>query len=241
MKKQRGPTLSLRAKGPLAIFTRPELKTERMSYEVPTPSSVRGIFEAICWKPAIQWHVERIYVFNEISFTAMKRNELNSKSIMPSKQMMDCGMREFTHGIYGINVEENGERAQRNTVALRNVDYQFEAFFTLTERAGLEDNIYKFIDMFSRRLEKGQHFHQPYFGCRECIAEILSPIEKPNERSIPISKELGIMLWDIEFGGGEERQNTPLFFNAKLENGKIEIPLHPIGREEVSYDIESTL
>ena len=239
MKKKRGPTLSLRAKGPLAIFTRPELKTERVSYEVPTPSSVRGIFEAICWKPAIQWHVERIYVFNEICFTAMKRNELNSKSIMPSKQMMDCGMREFTHGIYGINVET--DRAQRNTVALRNVDYQFEAFFTLTERAGAEDNIYKFVDMFTRRVKNGQHFHQPYFGCRECIAEILSPIEKPEKRTISISKELGIMLWDIEFGGGEERQNTPLFFNAKMENGKMEIPLHPIGREEVAYDIKSAL
>lgn len=239
MKKQRGPTLSLRAKGPLAIFTRPELKTERVSYEIPTPSSVRGIFEAICWKPAIQWHVERIYVFNEISFTAMKRNELNSKSIMPSKQMTDCGMREFTYGIYGINVET--DRAQRNTVALRNVDYQFEAFFTLTERAWANDNIYKFVDMFTRRVKNGQHFHQPYFGCRECIAEILPPIEKPKERSIPISKELGIMLWDIEFGTGDKKQNTPLFFNAKMENGKIKIPLHPIGREEVSYDIESAL
>ncbi|MFV9645001.1 MAG: type I-C CRISPR-associated protein Cas5c [Desulfobacterales bacterium] len=239
MKKQRGPILSLRAKGPLAIFTRPELKTERVSYEVPTPSAIRGIFEAICWKPAIQWHVERIYVFNEISFTAMKRNELNSKSVMPSKQMMDCGMREFTHGIYGINVES--DRAQRNTVALRNVDYQFEAFFTLTERAGAEDNIYKFVDMFTRRVKNGQHFHQPYFGCRECIAEIHPPIEKPEERSISISKELGIMLWDIEFRGGKKAQNTPLFFNAKMENGKMEIPLHPIGREGASYDIESTL
>ncbi len=239
MKKRRGPTLSLRAKGPLAIFTRPELKTERVTYEVPTPSAVRGIFEAICWKPAIQWHVESIYVFNEISFTAMKRNEVNSKSIMPSKQMMDCGMREFTHGIYGMNVES--DRAQRNTVALRNVDYQFDAFFTLTERAGSEDNIYKFIDMFTRRVENGQHFHQPYFGCRECIAAILPPIEKPEEQTISLSKELGIMLWDIEFGGGEKRQNTPLFFNAKMENGKMEIPLHPIGREEESYDIESAL
>ncbi len=241
MKKKRGPTLSLRAKGPLGIFTRPELKTERVSYEVPTPSAVRGIYEAICWKPAIQWHVERIYVFNEISFTAMKRNELNNKSIMPSKQMMDSGTREFTYGIYGINAEDERARAQRNTIALRNVDYQFEAFFTLTERAGSEDNIFKFIDMFSRRLEKGQHFHQPYFGCRECIAEILPPIEKPKEWTIPISKELGLMLWDIEFGAGTARQNTPLFFNATLENGKMEIPLHPIGREEVSYDIESAL
>ncbi|MDD2389680.1 MAG: type I-C CRISPR-associated protein Cas5c [Desulfobacterales bacterium] len=232
MKKKRGPTLSLRAKGPLAIFTRPELKTERVSYEVPTPSAVRGIFEAICWKPAIQWHVERIYVFNEICFNAIKRNELNSKSIMPSGRMMDCGMREFTHGIYGINVEP--DRAQRNTVALRNVDYQFEAFFTLTDKAGPEDNIFKFIDMFSRRLEKGQHFHQPYFGCRECIAEIHPPIGSPKGRSIPVSKELGLMLWDVEFGGVEARQNTPLFFNAKLENGKMEIPLYPIGREEAS-------
>lgn len=241
MKKWRGPTLSLRAKGPLAIFTRPELKTERVSYEVPTPSAVRGIFEAICWKPAIQWHVESIFVFKEISFASIKRNEVNSKSIAPSRQMMDCGMREFTHGIYGINVEDEQARAQRNTIALRDVDYQFDAFFTLTERSGSEDNIYKFIDMFSRRLEKGQHFHQPYFGCRECIAEILPPMEKPEERTISISKEFGIMLWDIEFGTGEGRQNTPLFFNAKLENGKMKIPLHPIGREEVSYDIESAL
>ncbi len=150
-------------------------------------------------------------------------------------------MREFTHGIYGINVEDEQARAQRNTIALRDVDYQFDAFFTLTEKAGSEDNIYKFIDMFSRRLEKGQHFHQPYFGCRECIAEILPPMEKPEERTISISKEFGIMLWDIEFGTGEGRQNTPLFFNAKLENGKMKIPLHPIGREEVSYDIESAL
>ncbi|MDY0096149.1 MAG: type I-C CRISPR-associated protein Cas5c, partial [Candidatus Vecturithrix sp.] len=202
-------------------------------------SSVRGIFEAISWKPAIQWHVERIYVFNEISFTAIRRNELNDKAIQPSKQMMDRGVREFTYGIYGINVEDG--RAQRNTVALRHVDYQLEAFFTLTERAGPEDNIFKFIDMFSRRLEKGQHFHQPYFGCRECIAEILPPVENPEEQAISVSKELGIMLWDIEFGSGEVRKNTPLFFNAKLENGIMEIPLHPIGREEVSYDIESAL
>jgi CRISPR-associated protein Cas5d len=241
MNKRRGPTLSLRAKGPLAIFTRPELKTERMSYEVPTPSSVRGIFEAICWKPAIHWHVERIYVFNEISFTSLKRNELNNKSITPSKQMMDCGMREFTNGIYGINVEDEKERAQRNTLALRNVDYQFEAFFTLNDKAGPDDNIYKFIDMFTRRVENGQHFHQPYFGCRECIAEILTPVAKPKEKSLPLFKELGIMLWDIEFGRGEKRQTTPLFFNAKLENGIMKIPLYPIDREEVSYDTESSL
>ena len=251
MKKKRGPTLSLRAKGPLAIFTRPELKTERVSYEVPTPSSVRGIFEAICWKPAIQWHVERIYVFNEISFTSMKRNELTCKSVQPTQSQLDGGNYTYENSIEVDRVTKRKEkgkwkydtpnRAQRNTVALRNVDYQFEAFFTLTERAGVDDNIYKFLDMFTRRVKNGQHFHQPYFGCRECIAEIHPPIEKPEERSISISKELGIMLWDIEFRGGKKAQNTPLFFNAEIKNGEIKIPSHPIGREEVSYDIESAL
>ncbi|MBI4846558.1 MAG: type I-C CRISPR-associated protein Cas5 [Candidatus Omnitrophica bacterium] len=255
MKKKRGPTLSLRAKGPLAIFTRPELKTERVSYEIPTPSAVRGIFEAICWKPAIQWHVESIYVFNEISFTAMKRNELTCKSVQPVQSQLDGGNYIYENSIEVDRVtkrEEKGKwkydtpnRAQRNTVALRNVDYQFEAFFTLTERAGPEDNIFKFIDMFSRRLEKGQHFHQPYFGCRECIAEILPPVKNPKEHAIHLSKEFGIMLWDIEFRTGGEGQNTALFFDASRENGmingKIKIPLYPIGREEVSYDIESAL
>jgi CRISPR-associated protein Cas5d len=231
MQKQRGPTLSLRANGPLAIFTRPELKTERVSYEVPTPSAVRGIFEAICWKPAIQWHVERIYVLNEIAFTPIKRNELNSKATIPTKQMMDVGKRDSSRGVYGLNVEP--DRAQRNTIALRNVDYQFDAFFTLTGRAGKDDNIYKFIDMFSRRVEGGQHFHQPYFGCRECIADVQAPLGNPKDHAIPLTKELGIMLWDIEFGTGEKRKNTPMFFNAKITDGIIEVPLYPIGREEV--------
>ncbi len=251
MKKLRGPTLSIRAKGPLAMFTRPELKTERVSYEVPTPSAVRGIFEAICWKPAIQWHVERIYLFNEISFTSIKRNELTCKTVQPSQILMDGKRGHYEYSIEVDKVTKRREkgkwkydspnRAQRNTVALRNVDYQLEAFFTLTEKAGRDDNIYKFIDMFSRRVEKGQHFHQPYFGCRECVAEISPPINNPHDKAIQFSKELGVMLWDIEFGTGAKRQNTPLFFNAELDNGKIDVPLAPIGREEVSYDIESAL
>lgn len=231
MQTQRGPTLSLRANGSLAIFTRPELKTERVSYEVPTPSAVRGIFEAVCWTPAIQWHVERIYVLNEIAFTPIKRNELNSKATIPTKQMMDVGKRDGSRGIYGLNVEP--DRAQRNTIALRDVDYQFDAFFTLTSRAGKDDNIYKFIDMFSRRVENGQHFHQPYFGCRECIADVQTPLSNPKDHTVPLTKDLGIMLWDIEFGSGEGRKNTPMFFNAKMIEGIIEVPLYPIGREEV--------
>ena len=237
MKKLRGPTLSIRAKGPLAIFTRPELKTERVSYEVPTPSSIRGIYEAICWKPAIQWHIERIYIFNDIAFTAIKRNEVNNKTSMPNREVITTGKRNFSHGIYGIDVET--ARAQRNTVALKNVDYQFEAFFTLTDAAGPKDNIYKFIDMFSRRVEKGQHFHQPYFGCRECIAEIQPGIDQPEKQTIKETKELGIMLWDIAFRTEKNGQNLPLFFNAEIRDGIVDIPLQPIGYEEARYDFAS--
>jgi len=251
MKKKRGPTLSLRAKGPLAIFTRPELKTERVSYEVPTPSAVRGIFEAVCWKPAIQWHIERIYVLNKIAFTSIKRNELTLKSAQPTHAQLAGESLGFEHSIDVDRMTKRLEkgkwkfdtpnRAQRNTVALRDVDYQFSAFFTITDKAGNDDNINKFIDMFSRRVKKGQHFHQPYFGCRECVSDILSPLDNPKERTIHLTKELGIMLWDIEFGTGGARKNTPMFFNARMENGIVDIPLNPIGREEVAYDIESAL
>lgn len=241
MQKQRGPTLSIRAKGPMAIFTRPELKTERVSYEVPTPSAVRGIYEAICWKPAIQWHIERIYVLNDIAFTPIKRNELTAKSKQPSKAQIAGSEQSYEHSIDVDLVTKRFEkgkwkfdspnRSQRNTIALREVDYQFEAFFTLTNRAGKDDNINKFIDMFSRRVDKGQHFHQPYFGCRECIADIHPPVENPKEHTINLTKELGIMLWDIEFGVGDNRQNTPMFFNAQMNNGIIDVPLNPIGRD----------
>lgn len=239
---KRGPTLSLRAKGPLAIFTRPELKTERVSYEIPTPSAVRGIFEAVCWKPAIQWHIERIYILNKIAFTSIKRNELTKKSPEPTKAQVEGHGLNYEHSVNVDLVTKREEkdkwtfdspnRAQRNTIALKNVDYQFEAYFTLTNCAGKDDNVYKFIDMFSRRVKRGQHFHQPYFGCRECIADILPPLENPQDHSIDLSKELGIMLWDIEFGAGENSQNTPMFFNAAIANGKIDVPLFPIGREE---------
>lgn len=241
MHKQRGPTLSCRAKGPLAIFTRPELKTERVSYEVPTPSAVRGIYEAICWKPAIKWHIERIYLLSEIAFSPITRNELTTKTNQPTKGQMEGDGLQNEHSIEVDLVTKRFEkgkwkfdtpnRAQRNTIALKNVDYQFEAFFTLTDKAGKDDNIFKFIDMFSRRVKNGQHFHQPYFGCRECIAEVHEPLQDPEEHAIPLTRDLGIMLWDIEFGTGDNRKNTPMFFDAKIENGKIDVPSQPIGRE----------
>lgn len=215
MSEMRSPTLCLRARGPLACFTRPELKVERVSYSVMTPSAARGLLEAVLWKPAIQWHIERIHVLKEIRFTAFRRNEVNSKASRPPEKLVANG---GTAPIYFADED----RAQRNTVALRDVDYVIDAHFTLTEKAGPEDNLKKFKEIFQRRVEKGQHFHQPYFGCREFVAEVLPPDSAPP--SISENADLGLMLLDIAYGKNE---NTPIFFAARLENGILEVPDGP--------------
>ncbi len=212
MPEIRSPILAVRARGPFAVFTEPAFKVERVSYPIMTPSAARGLLEAILWKPAIHWHVERIRVLNPIRFTAFRRNEVNSKAVTPSAAVIEEGgeMRPYF---------AEDDRAQRNTVALRDVDYVIEAHFTLTEKAGSEDNVPKFIDMFRRRVEKGQHFHQPYLGCREFVADILPADNAPEP--IGDSRDLGIMLWDIEYGNG---RNRPTFFNAELRHGVLEVP-----------------
>jgi len=209
---QESPLLHLRARGPLACFTRPELKVERVSYPVMTPSAARGILEAILWKPALAWHVRRILILKEINFMSFRRNEVNSKASLPTKDIITTG--GHTRPYYA-----DEDRAQRNTVALRDVDYVVEAHFTLTGQAGSEDNFDKFEDMFRRRLKKGQHFHQPYLGCREFAAEVL-PADDASQ-PIPDTRELGLMLQDIEYGPSG---NRPMFFSARLENGVLEVP-----------------
>lgn len=220
MKKQ-SPILRIRVQGPLAIFTRPELKTERVSYPVPTPSAMRGLYEAICWKPAIRWQIERIIVLNDIRFTAFKRNEVNTKGVRPTTDMVNSG------GIPPVYfADDSRNRAQRNTLALRDVDYQVEARFSLTDAAGDEDNITKFVEMFTRRLAKGQHYHQPYLGCRECAAEVMEPLTSPTP--IDDSRDLGLMLWDLDF---TTNPATPLFFKARLDHGVLLVPTDPLYKE----------
>ena len=204
--------LRLRARGPLACFTRPELKVERVSYPVITPSAARGLLEAILWKPAILWRVRRIHVLGPIVFTSFRRNEVNSRATAPSQSTIESG------GPVG-NFFADEDRAQRNTIALRDVDYVVEADFRLTGRAGPGDNVQKFIDIFNRRVEKGQHFHQPYFGCREFVAEILPAEGAP--APIAETRDLGLMLRDISFGPDG---NRPIFFTAQMENGILTIP-----------------
>ena len=215
MPVHRSPTLRLRARGPLACFTRPELKVERVSYPVMTPSAARGLLEAVLWKPAIAWHIERIKVLKEIKFTAFRRNEVNSKASLPKKTTIEDG------GDAPLYFADE-DRAQRNTVALSDVDYIIEAYFTMTEKAGPEDNMNKFVEMFQRRVEKGQHFHQPYFGCREFVAEVLPADDVPTPPMEPL--DLGLMLWDIRFSA---EGNTPIFFAARLQNGVLEVPGDP--------------
>jgi CRISPR-associated protein Cas5d len=190
----------------MACFTRPELKVERVSYEVMTPSAARGILEAVLWKPAIRWRVEKIHVLAPIRFAQIKRNEVNTR-------LSERG----DHGTYCADED----RAQRNTLYLRDVDYIVEAHFELTAKAGPEDNLTKFVEMFNRRVEKGQHFHQPYLGCREFAATVEPAVTAPPmHESLKGLKPLGLILHDLDFDNG----NRPRFFDARLEDGVILIP-----------------
>lgn len=215
MNTDRSPTLSLRARGGLACFTRPELKVERVSYPVITPSAARGLMEAVLWKPAIKWHIELIKVLKEIRFFSFRRNEVNRKAHVPAAAVIENG------GVVDHYFSDQ-DRAQRNTVALFDVDYIIEAHFTMTEKAGTDDNMNKFIDMFNRRVKKGQHYHQPYFGCRE-FPVVVTPVDNAPP-PIEETRELGLMLWDIDYSG---KENRPIFFAARLENGVLEVPEDP--------------
>lgn len=212
MQSPRSPTLSLRARGPLAVFTQPALKVERITYPVMTPSAARGVLEAVLWKPAIRWRIERIRVLAPIVFTAFRRNEVNSRAASPPLATVRDG------GPAPLFFADE-DRAQRNTVALRDVDYVIDAHLVITERAGKEDNVTKFVEIFRRRLEKGQHFHQPYLGCREFVADVMPADDSPPP--IPDSRSLGRMLWDINYS---QQGNRPVFFEARLQDGILHVP-----------------
>src|SRR3954469_25833665 len=143
------PTYRVRIRGDWACFTRPELKTERVTYHVITPSAARGVLEAVLWKPAIRWHIHRIAVLSQVRFASVKRNEVNR--VVPVQNV-----RKMMRGEDVPDYFADYDRAQRNALVLRDVDYHVEVSFTLTRRAGPEDNPLKFDEMFRRRLEKGQ-------------------------------------------------------------------------------------
>jgi len=208
-----GNRYQVRIRGELACFTRPEFKTERISYEVITPSAARGILEAILWKPAIQWHVRRILLLAPSRFVQFKRNEVTKRASVANAQ-------KAMRGGDSVDYYADEDRAQRNTLALRDVDYAVEAEFKMTAQQGAADSPRKFDEMFRRRLEKGQFHMQPYLGCREFPA-IVEPYFGSPPPLKSESLELGLMLHDLRYSA---RGNQPVFFNAHLREGVIEVP-----------------
>lgn len=206
----------LKVWGENACFTRPEMKVERVSYDVMTPSAARGILEAILWKPAIRWQIDRIDVLNPVRWESVRRNEVGAL------------MSPRTDGIF---IED--QRQQRAGLFLRDVAYVIHAHFSMTAKAGPDDNIKKFEEMFVRRAQKGQCFNRPYLGCREFSAhfELLSDgtvLPEP----VKETRDLGWMLYDMCHDtsadkGGHVHTCTeechPSFFRAQLYNGKIDL------------------
>ena len=208
-----GNRYHVRIRGALACFTRPEFKTERVSYEVITPSAARAILEAILWKPAIQWHIGRILLLAPPQFIQFKRNEVTKRALVTAAQR---SMRTAEP----LDYFADEDRAQRNTLALRDVDYAVEAELRMTSRKGAEDNLQKFDEMFKRRLERGQFYMQPYLGCREFPATV-TPYNGSPPPLASETRDLGLMLHDLRYGA---TCNVPVFFEARLEHGVILVP-----------------
>jgi CRISPR-associated protein Cas5d len=196
------------------------MKVERVSYDVMTPSAARGIVEAIHWKPAIAWIVDRIHVLRPIRFQTFRRNEVGSK--IPAQKARAAMARGSLAGL-GLAVDDDRQRQQRATIALVKVSYVIEARFELTREAKPDDAPAKHLEMFKRRAARGQCFHRPCLGCREFAADF-----ELIEGAVPVSslpedqkdRDLGWMLYDIDFSEPDKR---PMFFRARLENGVLDL------------------
>lgn len=208
--------LEVKVWGDFACFTRPETKVERVSYPVMTPSAARGVLEAIFWKPEFAWRVREIWVLNPVRYFSILRNEINDKQSHRSK------------GVYFA--DDSNNRAQRHTLALRDVAYIIKAEIELNSRA--DADIAKYQDQFRRRVEKGQCAYRPYLGCREFSAEF-SPVDG-GERPISLTDDLGRMLGDFDYKA--DGRITPVFFEAKLDNGILKVPRSIYERKEVEVD-----
>ena len=212
--------------GPMACFTRPELKVERVSYDVITPSAARAIFEAIFWKPAIHWQVTKIEVLNPIKWTNIRRNEVGA--VARTKP---------------IFIDDRKTRQQKNSLLLQDVRYRIWAKLEFipqrkreesknplidSEEAELlrkDENPGKYNAMFERRAKKGQCFNQPYLGTREFSASfrLVDPETESLAAPIPETRDLGIMLYDMDFEA--DIKNPPaMFYRAKMKNGVIVVP-----------------
>lgn len=207
----------LDVQGDFACFTRPEMKVERVSYDVITPSAARAIFESICWKPAIRWQVQKIDVLSPIRWTSLRRNEVGS---VVSSQLVKSAMRSGS-GALALYADE--DRQQRASLLLRDVRYRLHARFELSENAGNGDNAGKFAEMFRRRASRGQCVNQPYLGCREFAARVrLIENLESEPAALPESREFGYMLYDLDFSTPADPK--PRFFKASMQQGVVQVP-----------------
>lgn len=208
----------LEISGDFACFTRPEMKVERVSYDVITPSAARSIFEAILWKPAIEWHIHKIEILKPIKWVNLRRNEVSS--VFPANKINSA---QKGGELPSLFIDENKNRQQRAGLFLKDVAYRIHGSFQLTAKAGSSDNAGKFSDMFKRRAKKGQCFNQPYLGCREfsCNFRLVENVEQEVE-PFDISSQLGWMLYDMDFS--DKNNPQPLFYNPKIIKGTIHVP-----------------
>lgn len=209
-------SISVEVWGDYALFSRPEMKTERVSYDVMTPSAARGLLEAVMWHPGMKWVVDRIHICAPIRFTNIRRNEVkDTVNARNAKAVMERGGELYLATPSSIQ--------QRAAMVLRDVHYVIDAHFDMTMRASPTDNPGKFQEMTQRRLEKGQFYHQPCFGVREFPASFkLCESPPPCPEELKGERDLGWMLLDLDYS--DPANITPHFFRAVLHDGILEVP-----------------
>lgn len=203
--------------GDFACFTRPEMKVERVSYDVMTPSAARGLIESVFWHPGLRWSIDRIHVLRPIRFTNLRRNEVKSTvSARTARTAMERGRGE----LYLVTAEDIQQRA---SLLLRDVRYVIEAHFDTTDRAAPGDNPGKFQEIVQRRLRKGQAYSEPYLGCREFPAAFAPCAEiPPCPEELKGERDLGYLLYDMDYSDPENIR--PRFFRAILRDGVLTVP-----------------
>ena len=200
--------------GDYACFTRPEMKVERVSYDIITPSAARGLAEAIFWHPGLRYVIDRIYLLSPIKFTNVRRNEINSK--IGADEMRKAA--KSGKAVYRVAAND---RTQRAAMILRDVHYCIELHFEMTGKANASDNPTKFHEILCRRAAKGQCYHQPYFGCREYPASFSLIEDKEQINTYQETRDLGYMLYDMDYSDPQDIK--PMFFHAYLKNGVMDL------------------
>lgn len=203
--------------GEYALFSRPELKVERYSYDIITPSATRGILEAIYWHPGMRWIIDKIYVKNPIQFTSVRRNEVKSKILASNV------LQAYNGADKPLYISTKEDIVQRASLLLCNVSYVIEAHFEMTDQANASDNPGKFKDIIMRRLRRGECYHMPYLGCREFPANFALCEEEEIHTAYDVlpEKDLGLMLYDMDYSDPENIQ--PMFFRAVMRHGVVDL------------------